>query len=233
MERDDADELEAEASDEWGPQMAIPGYLVEPGQEQYHHRVGGISWQAVDPRSAALPPLVLLILDLRDPRLASLHMEGVEELPFALHVNCEWPERQVYRIEPETRTVRLIYPDTGQPMPLLPAIPFPNPFPETRVHLRDMTAADWPLDWGSLSRLQGEFKSGPHFLRVLGPPIWIEEEMNPTCSCGAPMLCVGGIGAEAEWNNYVPGDLLYFGNGAFYLFLCRRCREVLVMFQCT
>ena len=233
MEPDDADEWEAEASDEWGPQMAIPGYLVELGQEPYRHRVGGTSWQAVDPRSGALPPLVVLILDLRDPRLASLHMEGVEELPFALHVNCEWPERQVYRIEPETRTMRLVYPEEGQPKPLLPGSLFPNPFPETRVRLRPMTAVDWPLDENARSRLRSEFSGGPHFLRVLGPPIWIEFEEKPTCSCGAPMPYVGGIGAEAEWSDYVPGDLFYFGNGGFYFFLCRRCREVLAMFQCT
>jgi hypothetical protein len=172
-----------------------------------------------------------LILDLRDPRLASLHMEGVEELAFALHVNCDWQEREVYRIEPETRTVRLLYPDAGQPELVLPAIP--HPFPETRVHLRPMTAADWPLDEASLSRLQSESGGGPHFLRVLGPPIWIEEEEKPTCSCGASMPYVGGIGAEAEWSDYVPGRRFHFGNGAYYLFLCRQCREVLAMCQCT
>src|SRR2546422_2233059 len=108
MEPDDADEWGMDPCPEWGPQMAIPGYLVAPGPEQYRHRVGGDSWQAVDPQSAALPPLVLLILDLRDPRLTPLQMEGGEELALALHVNCTLPGRavQVYRIEPETRTVR-------------------------------------------------------------------------------------------------------------------------------
>ena len=233
MEPDDADELDSDAGDEWGPQMAIPGYLVAPGPEQYRHRVGGGSWKAVDPRSAALPPVVLLVLDLRDPRLTSLQMEGVDELPFALHVNIESPEREVYRIEPETQTVRLVHPDAGQPDPMPPAVLLPNPFPETRVHLRPMTAADWPLDEDSLVRLQGEFSGGVHFLRVLGPPIWIEEQEQPTCSCGAPMPYVGGIGAEAEWSDYIPGRRFHIGGGAFYYFLCRRCREVLAMFQCT
>jgi hypothetical protein len=213
--------------------LAIPGYLVEPGEEQYRHRVGGVSWKAVDPRSAALPPLVLLVLDLRDPRLASLHMEGVEELPFALHVNCDWQERQVYRLEPETRTVRLLYPEDGQPKPMPPEDFFPNPFPETQVHLRPMTAADWPLDENALSRLQSEFCYRTPFLRVLGPPIWIEEEVNPTCSCGAPMPYLGGIGAGAEWNDYIPGGPYSIGDGAYYFYLCRQCGEVLVELQCT
>jgi hypothetical protein len=213
--------------------MAIPGYLVEPGSEQYRHRVGGDTWKAVEPRAADLPPVVLVILDLCDPRLASLRMEGVDELPFALHANCDWQEREVYRIEPETRTLRLLYPNEGWPKPTPPEDHLPNPFPETRVQLRPMTASDWPLDEDALSRLRSESSGGPHFLRVLGPPIWIWEEVKPTCSCGTPMPYVGSIGAEAEWNDYVLGGPYHIGAGAYYFFLCRPCREVRVELQCT
>ena len=134
---------------------------------------------------------------------------------------------------PGTRTVRLVYPETGQLDPMPPEIFFPNPFLETAVRLRPVTAADWPLDEASLDRLQSEFAGGPHFLRVLGPPIWIEAQEQPTCPCGAPMPSVGGIGAEAEWSTYLAGRRHYLGGGAICYFLCRRCREVMAMWQDT
>lgn len=234
----DLDE-EVDAGDEWGPQMAIPGYIVEPGEDEYRHRVGGDSWKAVDTESPDVPPMLLLTLDLRDLRLAALRVEGVDELPLAFHVNLEWPETQAFRIEPETRTIRLVQKSVEGSTPLPGDVQAPNPLPETRVRLRPMTEADWPLDWDSFERLESEFDGGPNFIRVLGPPIWLHHVEEVDCSCGAPMPYICGIGREIEgventqMSGFIPGGEFRFGNGVFYFFLCRRCRTIETRSQCT
>jgi hypothetical protein len=232
MEPDEL-EVEVDAGDEWGPQMAIPGYIVEPGEDQYRHRVGGDSWKAVDPKSPDVPPMLLLTLDLRDPRLASLQMEGVDELPLAFHMNLEqWPERQVFRIEPETRTVRLVNQSPAEPVPDSEDTWFPNPLPEAWVRLRPMTVADWPLNWNSYCRIRGEFEYGPDSIRVLGPPICIGLREEVTCSCGAPMPYICGIGG-VQLRGYIPGGEFYFGSGCFYFFFCQGCHEIATRWQDT
>lgn len=238
MEPDEL-ELRLDAGDVFGPHMAIPGYIVEPGEDRYRHRVGGASWKVIDPKSPDVPPMLLLTLDLRDPRLHSLQMEEVDELPLAFHVNCEWPEKQLFRIEPEKQTVRLVYESVAQPNPLPEEHQFPNPLPETRVRLRPMTEEDWPLDWASYRRLRGEFGDGPNFIRVLGPPIWIDLAEEVTCPCGGLMPYVCGIGSEIEYpgmtqlSGFIPGREFYFGDAAFYFFLCKRCRQIAARAQGT
>jgi hypothetical protein len=145
----------------------------------------------------------------------------------------------LFRIEPGARTVRMVDEDVAHPVPLPEQFRFPDPLPETRVRLRPMTRADWPLDWDSYERLQEEFEGGPNFLRILGPPIWNQYRQEIACTCGDPMTYICGIGSEGhrpgtkQLSGYIPGRKFRFGNGVFYNFLCRRCRHIAVTSQGT
>jgi hypothetical protein len=235
------DELEPDICELWGPQMAIPGgYIVEPGEGEYRHRVGGSSWQVVDPNSVYGGPTLFLTLDLSDPRLASVQLSDTDELPLASYMNCgAWGKRQVYCIEPERHVLRMVHREAVSPRPLPEELQFPNPLPETMVHLRPMNQSDWPLDSDSYSRVFEEFAGGSSFIRILGPPLWVYRPWEETCSCGAAMAYVCGFGYELQLpdkphlSGYIPGGKFYYGEGVLYFFLCQRCREIVVQSQST
>jgi hypothetical protein len=224
----------------YGPHMAIPGGSVaEPGEDGYRHRFGGNSWRVVDPHSVYGGPTLLLTLDLADPRLAALRMPGVGEIPLGSYLNCDagdWP--QWFRIEPETRTLSMVRRDRDSPEALPEECWFPNPMPETTLRLSPMGPADWPIDEESYSRIRDSFIGFPGrsaFIRVLGPPLWLEEAVPEVkCTCGTPMRYVCGIGSErgpattGEPSAFVGGNG-FVGVAARYFFLCQECRELMVM----
>jgi hypothetical protein len=222
----------------YGPHMVIDGgSIAEPGEAEYRHRFGGDSWRVTDPHPVFGGPTLLLTLDLADPRLAALRMPGLDEIPLASYLNCDAGNRkQRFRIEPETRTLVMVAREKQVPKSWPEEYWFPNPLPETRIRLRLMTAADWPIDEESHDRIENRFLGGPDFIRVLGPPLWVEESLEGVkCTCGKLMRWICGLGYEDSPTD--PGKPSAFVGGAGFdnaeaasqFFLCRECREVLVM----
>jgi hypothetical protein len=222
----------------YGPHMVIDGgSIAEPGEDEYQHRFGGDSWRVVDPDSVFGGPTLLLTLDLADPRLAVIRTPGLDEIPLASYLDCDANNGdQRFRIEPETRTLTMVAREKEVPKSYSEEYRFPNPLPETRLRLRPMTLGDWPIDEESHDRIENRFLGGPDFIRVLGPPLWVEESLEGVkCTCGKPMRYLCGLGYDdrptrsGEPSAFVAGAGFMALDGAFQFFLCQQCREILVM----
>jgi hypothetical protein len=93
-----------------------------------------------------------------------------------------------------------------------------------------MSAADWPIDDESYSRIRDSFLGGPDFIRVMGPPIWaIDGGLGLQCACGAPTHYVCGIGWEADPSAFVGGVGFIAAETARHFFWCQQCREMQVI----
>jgi hypothetical protein len=222
----------------YGPHMvAGGGSIAEPGEDEYRHRFGGDSWRVLDPRSVYGGPTLLLTLDLADPRLAVLRVPWVSEIPLASYLNCDagdWEQR--FRIEPETQTLLMVARERDSPEAPPQEYWFPNPLPETRVRLRPMNPADWPIDEESYNNIRDSFLGGPAFIRVLGPPLWVQAALEEIkCACGMPMCYVCGLRYESdptysgEPSAFLAGAGFEAAETAHHFFWCQQCRELLVI----
>jgi hypothetical protein len=179
-------------------------------------------------------PTLLLVLDLEDPELACLRTEGIDELPLASHLDCSiWWEKQVFQFDPAIRTFHLVQRTVADPEVLEPEYRLPNPLPERSIRLRRMMKEDMPLDEEAYARLTDNFFGGPDFIRVLGPPLWIQNVSGERCRQSHLMHYIASIGHEA-WNQpgkYLDDRAFFYGEGALYFFYCPLCRETTVLSQ--
>jgi pentapeptide repeat protein len=222
----------------YGPHMVIDGYITEPGEDEYQHRFGGSRWQIVAPGGAGEKSVLLLTLDLRDPRLSVIRIPGLDELPLVCPL--AWLnslEGTSLRIDPKTRVVHVEPADPAEAELPPDEYLIPNPLPETCVRLRPMTIEDCPIDSESFYRIWGEIegKVSGKFIRVLGPPLWIQNPIRQTCSCGAPMPYIACIGSDnlRQPAPYLPGGAFNFWGGILHYFLCKECRRLVAEMQCS
>lgn len=215
---------------EYGLHMSAPqGFIVEIGDDSYNHKFGGSSWEIVD-RISSYRPTLLLTLDLFDPKLQSLKVD-LDELPICSHIDCSaWSVKQHFQINSQLRTITLVGLEvvnienwtTG----------FPNPLPERSIKLSPMEILDYPTTEAIYWQACERFLNSNHFIRVLGPPLWMELEEQQSCSCGKSMHYVCEIGNESDSSqDYLDRSNFYIGEGVLYFFLCPDCALLTVISQ--
>lgn len=213
------------------------GCIAHRGVSQYHHRFGGASWRVIDPNPEFGGPILVLTLGLRDPLLAGLRTGGLEELPLCSYLGCDiWHYPQFYEIHPEDRHVLLVA--RKEPAEELYCSDYEQGLLASSLCLHPMTAGDFPTTEDRYWNASEEFTGGSRFIRVFGPPLWLENVTTVTCKCGKTMTYVCSIGYESQVEGAIPSGLLpgngvFFGEAATYWFLCPLCRIVGVVIQST
>ena len=81
-------------------------------------------------------------------------------------------------------------------------------------------------------KARDEFLGGKAFVRILGPPIWLQNPDFVVCECGRESLYFCSIGYEyLEEYGLFAGRPFFIGEGALYFFICKSCRRVVVKSQ--
>lgn len=222
-------------ADRYGPEFTtFKGWIADLGEDTYHHKFGGLSWHAIDPSAVYGGPTILLTLDLADPKLANLTAGGIDELPLCSYINCDvWLSTQLFQIDPGARTATLVSRQTDSPRPLESEDKFPNPLPEKCITLRPMKGDEIPADENSYGKACDSFLGGPAFIRVWGPPVWLQYIEVHKCACGLPMGYVCSVGYENydKPAGFVPNKAFFIGEAGLYFFLCKVCLKVAVTSQ--
>ncbi len=221
----------------WGDQLCeTKGYIAHVTKGKYEHRFGGTSWKIVDEHCMGNTPTLILVLDLQDSRLITIGSERGGEIPMCSYLNGSGMRRQVYSIMDNSKEVVLEDPGITVPMEMAkPEYRFPNPLPERALALRDMAEEDYPLDEDSYYGATHQFLAGKSFIRVLGPPLWMQWVEEEFCTCGRKMTYVASIGHDWEYGD---GHLLqtepfFPGEHVCYFHYCSDCSVVVTNWQPT
>ncbi len=219
----------------YGPQMVVNGgWIGQIGAYNFRHTFGGAAWNVVDDTGIDKQPTLLITLDLADNRLTSLRASGLSELPLCSHINSDaWVCKQVFQIDSKNRFLRLVEREQQHPATVPADLAFPNPLPEKPIRLRDMSPHEVPSNETSYWQSCDSFLGGNSFLRVLGPPVWLDEPMIEHCACGAQSMYCMSIGYEQfdSPGGYLPERPFFIGECALYFFWCRTCLRVTVRSQ--
>lgn len=218
----------------YGPRMATPqGWIAKPGEDQFAHTFGGSSWDVSDENNDLPKPALVMTLDLNDPRINLPKIDGLHLLPICSHINCDaWVKTQTYQINPDSRRLSLVS-ENDSFFQFDEMDRFPNPLPETRIVLAQMDREDYPINeemyWTACDRFLGSSS----FIRVLGPPVWLQWVDEPVCECGLSVEYICSIGYENYQHpgGIIPGKPFFIGEGALYFFLCPHCLKVVVTSQ--
>ena len=231
--------MEVYELEKYGSHMREPkGWIVELGEDIYHHTFGGSSWNIATAVTYEIndAPALLLNFDLNDPKLRSLSISQLDELPICSFINSNvWEKKQVFEILPHSHTVKLVSLCHEDPTDYDEEDRLHLPLIEKRVRLREMEEADYPITEQMYWANWDKFIGGPSFIRALGPPIWLQWVEAETCECGAVMEYVCSIGYE---NSEMPSGIIhnapfFIGEGALYFFLCSRCLKITSISQST
>jgi hypothetical protein len=215
---------------------ASTGWIAVPGEEVYNHRFGGDSWKVLGTHDDCDAPTLLLTFDLRDAKLDRLGISTLSELPLCSYLNCDaWAGKQFFQILPDAKTVTLLNAENSSPSLLSEEDRLPNPLPESRIKLRAMSREDYPIDEEAYWDACDKFVGGNAFIRVLGPPIWLQWVEQEVCKCGARMQYVSSVGYEAydQPGGVIPDKPFFIGEVALYFFLCLNCLTTAVISQAT
>lgn len=211
------------------------GWIGILGENGFSHCFGGNDWAIRDPSEICGGPTLLLNLDLSDPRLQGIEVSEMEYFPICSYVNCDvWIETQRYRIINDSKELilidRALHPNTS----LIGDLTLPNPLERRSLTLRSMTNVELGLSDDDYWKACDSFVGGSSFLRILGPPIWLQDRVCPQCSCGEEPKYICSIGYD--YSN-VSGILLekgfFIGEAALYFFFCNPCKELVVISQPT
>jgi hypothetical protein len=206
------------------------GYIACPAPGDFAHRFGGQSWRSIDPLQVDAGPALILVLDLRDPRLRGLGMGGMAELPLASYIsNSIWTGDQRYQILADKKELLLESRSVASAESLDAKYRLPQPLPERSLVLRDMRPDEDPSQVGHLPA-SDTFLGGGSFIRVMGPPIWLEQTLEVRCSCAADMTYAASIGYEVASDTLLD-EPFFIGEGALYFFVCCACRRLAVRSQ--
>lgn len=219
----------------YGPEFAtVTGWIAELGSDAYLHRWGGTSWEITNSYVFNDSPSLLVTLDLNDPRLEDIRITGANELPLCSYVNSDaWLSTQVFQIDPVSRLVIMSGNQITQPHLLEDEDRFPNPLPEKRLILRPMTSDELPKDEDSYWKACDSFLGGSAFIRIAGPPIWLQYAEAHICDCGLPLRYVCSLGYENydQPGGFISNRSFFLGETALYFFLCKTCLKVMVTSQ--
>lgn len=211
------------------------GYISKPGDDQYHHRFGGDSWEINTPEGCDRPAL-LIVFDLNDDRLSSIGETEFCELPLCSYINSDcWIARHDYIIDFDKKKVLFHSCNNPTGFELTAEDKFTLPLPERRLCLDNMDESDYPVDEDSYWNCTDEILGGDKYIRVLGMPLWLQEPEDVRCNCGKDKTFIATIGYE-NWDG--PYRLLddkpfFFGEGVIYFFYCNACKSISVISQTT
>jgi hypothetical protein len=214
------------------------GFIAEWAVGDYAHSFGGSSWNVIGCQGSWDAPVELLALDLQDPRLSLQLQGGIAQLPLVSYVNLSvMPQRQTYHINQDQRQVNVFHVSDGDSEMLEERHRLPTPFPSRRLALREMKPSELPVDEASYWTACDSFAGGEAFIRVAGPPVWMQGVEEIKCrSCSGEMEYIASIGYEnyAKPCGLLPDSVPFFlGEFASYFFLCGRCMQVEVACQST
>ena len=210
-----------------------PGVIAQIGSSNYRHRFGGCSWTVVDPRPEDGGPTLLFVLDLQDPLLDALEPKGLTELPLCSYATRDvWADAQLYLIIPTQKRVTLL--QKSDPVTEACLHEFAGVLPEKNLALAPMSDIDYPTSEDSYWQACDCFLGGTRFIRILGPPLWMDVPATVKCECQRSMDYVAALGYEniRERSAFVEGGL-FLGEGAIYWFFCAHCLAVAVISQST
>jgi hypothetical protein len=221
----------------WGAEYNQPGWIAVLGEGGYQHRFGGVGWTATGPLDGAYgPPVLVLTLDLNDPRLAQMKLKrrGCRELPLCSYINGLVDPVQRYTVDHAKRKAVFIEakPSLGTLEPLAIC---PNPLPTRSLDLRPMRKAELPTSEAAYWKASGTLCGGDGWLRVGGAPLWLYDPEEHTSRRGKPMKYVAAVGYDGSRDSPFldePGPLM-FGEMALYFFVSDDLGEVVVSSQPT
>lgn len=207
------------------------GYIARVNPDRsFNHRFGGDSWRVTGIEGEESPAL-LMVLDLKDPKLSGLNSVQCSEIPLFSYINSDhWGGRQIYSIDCDKRKVRFTYRRNSTGFALSGEDRFSLPLLESKMELVEMTKDDYPFDEDHYWRCLDDFLGGSKIIRVLGMPLWRQGYKEVRCHCGGDTTHVASIGYE-NWDG--PYELLktkpyFIGEGALYFFFCSECKSVIV-----
>ena len=211
----------------------LTGYIAIRGFSPYSHAFGGNSWNIIDTNLIGTGAHLLLNLDLSDPKLQTLQGIGSPFLPVCSYINCDvWVYPQSYVFDPVSRQVEYVDHSATNYFELPEDMAFENPLPQAPMNIREMTLTELVLNERDYWAASDEFLGGKSFIRVLGPPLWIDEPDSVVCECGKSSLYFCSIGYEYSEDYGIFGSQPFFiGEGALYFFICKSCRRVTVESQ--
>jgi hypothetical protein len=98
-----------------------------------------------------------------------------------------------------------------------------------------MNNNEYPLSEQEYWKAVDDFVGGNSFIRILGPPVWLEEPVEVDCTCGLSTRYISSIGYESpkDSGGIVGGEPFFIGEGALYFFLCDSCLITTVISQST
>ena len=138
----------------------------------------------------------------------------------------------MYEIYPERRSVTLLS-DSVSAEPLDEIDLFPNPLPERQITLIKMDPEDYPINEETYWKACDRFLGSSSFIRILGPPLWLQWVEEPSCECGLATNYICSIGYEDYKNpsHIIPNRPFFIGEAALYFFFCQECLKVVVTSQ--
>ena len=207
------------------------GYIAQLGRGAYKHRFGGRDWSAEGPLEKLGAPALLVCIDLEDPVLDPLPSFDGNELPLFSYIGHDGLlQRQKYCFRLLERQARCEYVE-GNADPLPPDVRLPTPLQPRSLVLRPMTAIEIPFDEESQGKAWHTSLGGDSFLRIGGPPLWIQDPQDGICDCGSECRYIASIGYEAysRPSGYISqSDPFFIGELAMYFFWCADCKAMWV-----
>ena len=210
------------------------GYIASVGEGAFNHKFGGNMWD-VSGAQITKGPLLLITLDIKDPAMKDFQELGIEELPFCCELNYVYVGRQIYQIDKNEKNISLLSIDEKN-LELLPEEDQQLiPFPSKSLILKPMNDDDYPVDEESYYQCCDNFLGGKGVIRVLGPPVWMQEPERVRCNCGKEMDYVCSIGYEVdnEFCQLLDGTPFFPGELVHYFFVCKRCLKTATLVQLT
>lgn len=140
----------------------------------------------------------------------------------------------MFQIDPDSNTVELIETEVSRDEVLEEIYRLPSIFPEHRLTLRTMLPTEYPVDERSYELALDSFDGDDAFLRVLGPPVWVNWIQDVICTCGLKTMYIASVGSEGSNGRRVLSDRNFFyGEGCLYFFFCEECLILAVISQGT
>jgi hypothetical protein len=212
------------------------GYVAVVGNGNYKHLFGGEEWAISEREPLGSGPTVLVTLDLRDPVFCQYKDLKIENIPLCSYLNCVWFGRQVYQINSSGKRAIEFMPRESRQFELLDSNDlFKIPFLPKKLLLRPLEKDEYPLDEELYWNCCDEFLGGRSVIRVIGPPIWLQEIAQEKCDCGKEMEYFASIGYEVEneFRQLIDREPFFPGEMAHYYFICRDCLKMSVIQQST
>lgn len=211
------------------------GWIAELDNTHFSHCFGGHDWIVCDPEAMAGGPTLLLCLDLDDPRLDFLAIEGLKSLPICSYINCDlWIEPQHYEIKPDSKQLVLLERSNTYTTILDATLSYPNPLPRKSISLREMNDVESGQAQEDYWKACDTFLGTSSFIRILGKPLWLQRANIPHCGCGIEQTYICSIGYDyPELSGLIEKRSFFIGEAALYFFLCKSCKILTVISQPT